>query len=252
MRTDAAQLNEKDEVYKLAGRAMRNRVYAIPPDDISLELYCLLSLGNVGFSIENIFRYATNDTEKNFLSAVLICSLVQGDLLLRIEAPFNFATEEIKRARDVYSQVMLAWKKFQVNTGKTSMNSFIEYLYAANVFSEEQKMVFEQNMMMKILDHYRSYIFSIKSTFGDIKIRDKYLETNMLVWSIAQPDFKLLIECDRFDYQTDKSAFSDDRARDRYLQSLGFQIFRFSGSEIMEDPMVKAQELVNYLIRKQQ
>lgn len=40
------------------------------------------------------------------------------------------------------------------------------------------------------------------------------------------------IECDGYDYHSDPSKFTSDRSRDRLLSSAGFQVRRYSGSEI--------------------
>ncbi len=69
----------------------------------------------------------------------------------------------------------------------------------------------------------------------------------MMLWVPTRPDFKLIVECDGYAYHSDKETFSKDRIRDRVLQQQGYQVFRFSGHEIMQNAMVKANEFVEYL-----
>jgi very-short-patch-repair endonuclease len=47
----------------------------------------------------------------------------------------------------------------------------------------------------------------------------------------------LVVECDGYEYHRTKEQMKRDNERDRWLQSLGYPVFRFSGTEIWEDPM---------------
>jgi very-short-patch-repair endonuclease len=46
---------------------------------------------------------------------------------------------------------------------------------------------------------------------------------------------------------SDKDRFKADRQRDRALKALGYDVFRFSGSEIYADPINAPYELAPYL-----
>lgn len=64
-------------------------------------------------------------------------------------------------------------------------------------------------------------------------------------------DFKqysVVVECDGHDFHDrTKEQASRDRKRDRALQTLGFQVFRFTGSDIWKDPVACAIEVVDGL-----
>jgi very-short-patch-repair endonuclease len=61
-------------------------------------------------------------------------------------------------------------------------------------------------------------------------------------------DHKLVIECDGHDFHDrTKVQASRDRARDRTLQSLGFQVFRYTGADIWRDVMACATEVLDAL-----
>lgn len=51
----------------------------------------------------------------------------------------------------------------------------------------------------------------------------------------ALPEINLGIELDGYEYHSSKDAFTKDRQRERYLRSIGWDIIRFSGSEIHRD-----------------
>ncbi|MGZ3616668.1 MAG: endonuclease domain-containing protein [Ktedonobacteraceae bacterium] len=60
--------------------------------------------------------------------------------------------------------------------------------------------------------------------------------------------FKLIVECDGYGYHSNKTSFSQDRTRDRLLHIKGFQVMRFSGSDIVANPTGTSKELSKYLI----
>jgi very-short-patch-repair endonuclease len=57
----------------------------------------------------------------------------------------------------------------------------------------------------------------------------------------------IIVECDGFSYHSSKETFISDRQRDRALKALGFDVWRFSGSEIINDPVYTPYELAEYL-----
>lgn len=61
-------------------------------------------------------------------------------------------------------------------------------------------------------------------------------------------DHLWIVECDGFDYHSDRRRFVSDRSRDRELTRRGFTPMRFGGSEIHRDPYGVALEFVQTLI----
>lgn len=61
---------------------------------------------------------------------------------------------------------------------------------------------------------------------------------------------KLIVECDGHDFhERTKGQAAKDRSRDRWAQANGYEIFRFTGSEIWRDPMGCAGQIVNWANR---
>lgn len=60
----------------------------------------------------------------------------------------------------------------------------------------------------------------------------------------AVPDAKIAIEVDGHKYHSSKSQRTKDAERDRALQSNGWRVFRFTGSEIYADPKRVAVEFL--------
>jgi len=60
---------------------------------------------------------------------------------------------------------------------------------------------------------------------------------------------KIVVECDGFDFhERTKEQASKDRARDRVLQSRGYRVFRYIGTDIWRDVFSCAGEVATYLV----
>lgn len=63
-----------------------------------------------------------------------------------------------------------------------------------------------------------------------------------------QTEASVVIECDGHDFhERTKEQASRDKARDRRLQALGYQVFRFTGSDLYQRPIECAEEVLNLL-----
>lgn len=71
------------------------------------------------------------------------------------------------------------------------------------------------------------------------------MRVDMLLWRPCVPEQRLIVECDGYRYHKDK--FTEDRQRDRYLRLAGFDVLRFSGTEIMRNPVRCALELLDHV-----
>ena len=76
-----------------------------------------------------------------------------------------------------------------------------------------------------------------------MRIEGKTIRSEMLLWILARPGTRIIVECDGLS----KLAFIDDRKRDRASLARSYQTMRFSGTEICNDPAFTNQELMQYL-----
>lgn len=62
------------------------------------------------------------------------------------------------------------------------------------------------------------------------------------------PEYVCIVECDGHDFhERTKEQAIRDRARDRAFQAAGIPVFRFTGSEIYNNPFACAREVRNFL-----
>ena len=101
-------------------------------------------------------------------------------------------------------------------------------------------------------DHVGKVIYKSSHRNSVISIvPQKKLDTYQVDFLITiyspENDYKksLIIECDGHDFhEKTKQQIAADKKRERHLQSLGYHIFRFSGSEITKDTMHCAEEIL--------
>jgi len=118
----------------------------------------------------------------------------------------------------------------------------------------EQILIIPLHNIMAFLAHRRS-IQAIKiDNQQPIEIGGKVLFYVDFMVSVLQPDDKVVsfvIECDGHEFhEKTKIQAAKDRSRERKLQSEGFTVIRFTGSEIYEDPYQCAREVREIIVAK--
>jgi len=58
-----------------------------------------------------------------------------------------------------------------------------------------------------------------------------------MLWSPVLPKFKIIAECDSYQFHDNREKFDRDRARSRALQKRGFKVLQYSGGEITRKPV---------------
>ncbi len=73
----------------------------------------------------------------------------------------------------------------------------------------------------------------------------------LVVFGGKMSQLKIAIECDGHDFhERTKEQAVRDRAKDRWLQSHGYYIFRFTGSEIWKDPLGCSAQVSRLIFNK--
>lgn len=91
------------------------------------------------------------------------------------------------------------------------------------------------------------YMVTLQPWFTDVLVDGRSVRPDMFFWVPSRPEVSFVVECDGFETHTTKDVFIRDRKRDRALMARGYQVLRFSGSEINRDPLAAASELARVL-----
>ena len=80
---------------------------------------------------------------------------------------------------------------------------------------------------------------------------DDYLTHLLLGNRIKNYDFKLAIECDGYEFhQKTKEQVQHDNEREFDLKMAGYEVLRFSGTQIYNNPLKCADDTYNYIIKR--
>lgn len=111
----------------------------------------------------------------------------------------------------------------------------IEFILAIALFIRTNGELFFETQM--------EIAYKKKKYYGDIGIYgDKYIN------SFLKEDFVLIIECDGYEFhQKTKKQVENDNKREYDIKMLGYNILRFSGSEIYNNVDLCVDKILNYL-----
>lgn len=80
---------------------------------------------------------------------------------------------------------------------------------------------------------------------------DEYLTHLIFGEEIKNEKFKLAIECDGYEFhQKTKEQVQRDNEREYDLKMAGYEVLRFSGTQIYNDPLKCAKDTYNYIIQR--
>ena len=91
-----------------------------------------------------------------------------------------------------------------------------------------------------------------KTYYADFMFKaDDYLNGLILGDNIKNIDYKLIIECDGHEFhEKTKEQVKKDNEREYDLKMAGYEILRFSGSQIYNEPLKCARDTYNYILKK--
>ena len=130
----------------------------------------------------------------------------------------------------------------------------VEVLHSVeqNSDAEFYKLVQAHHIMYEMFDLKNSFHFTLQTFIEDVKVGDKKVKPDITIWIPENHKFKLVVECDGFQFHSDKETFTKDRRKDRELQRHGYKIHRYSGTEIYNKPLETAFDLCNYLFAERE
>lgn len=80
---------------------------------------------------------------------------------------------------------------------------------------------------------------------------DDYLTKLLLKDEIVNKNFKLAIECDGYEFhQKTKEQVQHDNEREYELKMAGYEVLRFSGTQIYNNPLKCAEDTYNYIMKR--
>lgn len=148
----------------------------------------------------------------------------------------------LKKQRIIYPQI---WECEMIKSPIEQI-----FLTAFNIYCAENAM-----------DNIHDYIYlcpqyeiicNNKRYFADFLYEsDDFLNENFFDNNIKNKDLKLIIECDGYEFhQKTKEQVQKDNEREYNLKMAGYEILRFSGTQIYNNPFKCAEDTYNYIIKR--
>lgn len=98
------------------------------------------------------------------------------------------------------------------------------------------------------IDKYRVDFLIILYTHSDEVVRKEFFEQIDIDYLFNHFVAKVIVECDGHNYhEKTKEQAKHDKERDRFLQSQGYTVLRFTGSELYKDPFACYKEVKDHL-----
>jgi very-short-patch-repair endonuclease len=199
-----------------------------------------------------LFRQCESPIETIFFNSFL-CSCLKNGLMVIVSAPPDGDFREAARVRSRWiTDLFKCFSFYQNLPADARPATFLRFLELTGVergsLSEEvaKSMVCEASVMFELKFVHAVHLI-LQPTFTNFN-GGKSARPDAVLWVPSNPKFRVVIECDGFETHGLKDAFSNDRLRDRIFHSLGFQVRRYSGSEIHHQPIAAAFDLTEFLI----
>lgn len=186
--------------------------------------------------------------EKIFLRSLMLCFIKNDGLGLVVHPTFKNTAVEIAEFRES----LLRWRNFfewfQKNHPNTPMEAFFEQEVQRGAMpAEERGTYIRWAFLYGLIPMDNAFHMSIQAPFPDIKVNGRSIRPDIYFWIPSNPKVNIVVECDGFQFHSNKEMFTSDRQRDRALQERRYEVLRFSGSEIFADPIQSSHSLATYL-----
>lgn len=218
-------------------------------DPEKLEQYFRFALERVLRGIEIIFAHAESPIEQIFFNSVNFIANVSM-YPLRFHEPIQFKPNTFKRLAETRERanLMVDWylqNRESLAGTHNDIDEFKEWLGELNEFSESFKYDIKSQFAGR--NYYHTQDIFIQAELIDIipNSPSPYRADALILSDDLKK--KLVVECDGFLYHKEKPIFTRDRQKDRFLKAKGFDILRFSGSEINDDARECGFQLVHFL-----
>jgi hypothetical protein len=200
-------------------------------------------------SIDNVFRATRSPIETIFINSLLLNFIKADPLNLVVTAPCRDVSTMIHMFRTTHRNFTSFLKSYAGKFGDLSaVESFLDSLVLKGRIHPSERDHFSKHL---VYYHYlglsNRFHLTPQAGFPRIKLNGKSIRVDMMFWVPDIKALKIVVECDGFAFHSNKKTFTTDRQRDRALRAAGYDVLRFSGSEIHRDPITASSELFKEL-----
>lgn len=158
----------------------------------------------------------------------------------------NYFLNSNKKIQQLMMLPLIENKIFPSIWEDSKLESPIEQIFitAFELFTRDKKTIYlfeQEKIKYKDKTYYADFVFKA----------DDYLSWLLFGNKIKNPSYKLVIECDGYEFhQKTKEQVQKDNERELALKMAGYDVLRFSGTQIFNNPLKCAEDTYNYIIKK--
>ncbi len=225
---------------------VNNEAKKLPPIAIDTLRYVAKS------NIDIIHNWSESPIETIFLSSLnhfstLLSSFGKVPPLILFVEPSESAVKTAENSRKQWKNLWGARQEYKKENPNSTARDFVDFLITAGIFQESEREQLAYDLILfQDVGIGSTYRLMPQAKFPHLQTSGRSLRTDAYIWKPNDKSFNLILECDGYEFHSNKTRFINDRSRDRLLQSEGFDVLRFAGSEINEHPI----EVVNDLLDK--
>lgn len=223
------------------------------PNELPFSMFYETYIDNVfRTSVDIVYQYSKSPIETITLNSLLLLFIRSSEIGLQITPPCSDFNQFTSDYRTIHSNIMSLAKDYVDKTGDKEFNhfeSFFQKQIDKGRFSEKDYCDFEYHRIIVENFLWDSHYLTIQAQLPEVVVNKKGITVDLLFWKPSDKNFKLVVECDGFKWHKTQESFTRDRKRDRLLKANGYDVIRFSGSEIYHDPITIADEIYDYINR---
>ncbi len=197
-------------------------------------------------NLDVIYSHSESPIESLFHASLALGFLVVNP----IGAVFRPPAAHAIQALDWYRKDLVAkdsWLDAFDISGELSLARWLDKLQGERPNRAIPRDELQQHWFERQMGGHSNWQLMLQPGFPDLRVDSKSLRADVVAWLPATNDPGIIIECDGFQYHSDRNSFVRDRKRDRLFQSKGFRVLRFAGPEIHRDPCSASLELYGFL-----
>jgi very-short-patch-repair endonuclease len=197
-----------------------------------------------------VFECCESPIERIFINSLTLLFLKNKNMELHVTPPLADIEQAMCNYRKNHRDILGLIARYKEKSGDNELINFEQYVQRkidSGRYKQGDFEIFEHHRF--VIDNFiwNSYHLSLQAGFPNYKVDGKSIRADILVWCPGNEKIKLIVECDGYEYHSSKESFEKDRKRDRLLKSKGYDVIRFSGSEIFRDPVKVSSDLYDFI-----
>jgi very-short-patch-repair endonuclease len=194
-----------------------------------------------------IAQYSESPIERIFLNALVMALIKWDSLGFCFMPPATNAPRDLQAYRQRHNEWMALFAKYQNTTGDVeglNLPQSLDEDVANGLIPAEGCNEFLNHILFKHnLNIWNRLHFVMQPAFPDFRIDGRSIRADLLVWIPGNEKVKVIVECDGYEFHSNRDSFTNDRRCDRLFGLCGYEVLRYSGTEIHRDPVEASIDL---------